>query len=198
MSGPVSCTQTTQNPDSGNFLPYVQNCTVTISFTPMYPGGHRDALFVFDTDGNTVLTGAFLYGIGLAPQLMIQPGVTTNLHLSGYPYLYGSTVDEAGNYYVYSNNDFYKVTEQGVASVYATSVPEADMLSIDGAGNLFSNHASFSSGYELGNASPSSVLYGARRCEQQSRDHRGNRLLRQPECCRGWEPRDLLRCGRRG
>jgi hypothetical protein len=46
-AGPVSCTQTivpVNNP--GVPVPYVQTCTVTITFTPQYPGGHRDALYI--------------------------------------------------------------------------------------------------------------------------------------------------------
>ena len=46
-AGPVSCTQTivpVNNPLVPT--PYVQTCTVTITFTPQYPGGHHDALFI--------------------------------------------------------------------------------------------------------------------------------------------------------
>ena len=134
-AGPVSCTQTVvpvNNP--GVPVPYVQTCTVTITFTPQYPGGHRDALYIAGVSMGS--PGAFLYGIGLAPQLMIQPGVTTSLNLPGNPYFYGSTTDDTGTYYVYANNDIYTVKD-GVATELAGSVPQTSSLSIDGAGQLW-------------------------------------------------------------
>jgi len=134
-AGPVSCTQTivpVNNPLVPT--PYVQTCTVTITFTPQYPGGHHDALFI---SGVTMFaSGVFLYGIGEAPQLMIQPGVTTSLSLTGSPYLYGSTTDDAGTYYVYANNGIYTV-KAGVATELLDSVPKTSNLSIDGAGQLW-------------------------------------------------------------
>jgi hypothetical protein len=142
--GAVSCTQSTLGASD-----YLQTCTVTVTFAPLYPGGHRDAIFVFDADGKTQLVGAFLYGIGLAPQLMIQPGVTTSQNLSGSPYLYGSATDDAGTYYVYSNSSIYTVKEGGVPAQYIKSFPVSYGLSIDGAGNLFSPHNNINtSGYE--------------------------------------------------
>ena len=135
-AGPVSCTQTIV-PTNNNPLtpvPYVQTCSVTVTFAPQYPGGHRDAMYILD-DGGAHLAGVFLYGIGQAPQLMIQPGVPTSVTLPGH--LYGATTDEAGTYYVYANNDFYTVKEDGVYTLLASSVPSTGSLSADGAGDLF-------------------------------------------------------------
>ena len=138
--GSVNCTQTIV-PTNNNPLvpvPYVQTCSVTVTFAPLYPGGHRDALYIFDADGVSVLAGVFLYGIGLAPQLMIQPGMTTGLNLTDNPYIYAIATDDAGTAVFYSNNNFYTVNKNSVAAtLLASSVPRANSLSIDGAGTLF-------------------------------------------------------------
>jgi hypothetical protein len=145
--GAVNCTQT-YDPTDDPYDPYIETCTVTVTFTPLYPGGHRDAIYIFDSDGKTHVSGAFLYGIGQAPQLMIQPGVSTSVVPSGYAYLYGDAVDDAGTFYVYSNSSFYTI-KNGVAALLVSSVDEAiDGLSIDGAGNLFDAGSGQSSGYE--------------------------------------------------
>ena len=161
-AGPVSCVQTIV-PTNNNPLvpvPYVQTCSVTVSFAPLYPGGHRDALYILD-DGGGHLAGVFLYGIGQAPQLMIQPGVPTSVTLPGH--LYGATTDEAGTYYVYANNDFYTVKENGVYTQLASSVPSTSSLSADGAGDLFEPgpYPSNYSGWEYGGDNDITLCYTA-------------------------------------
>ena len=143
--GAVSCAPTY---DNTQINPYIETCTATVTFTPLYPGGHRDAIFVFDTDGTTQLAGAFLYGIGQGPQLMIQPGVSTGVALPTNAYMYGNTVDDAGTFYVYANSSFYRI-KGGVTSLLVSSVQRGQNgLSVDGAGNLFDAGNGGNSGYE--------------------------------------------------
>jgi hypothetical protein len=134
--GPVSCAQTY---DATAVNPYTQTCTVTITFMPLYPGGRKDAIYVFDADGTTDLAGAFLYGIGQAPQLLIQPGIKTSLTLPGY--VYDSDVDETGTLYVISGDSFSTEMDTvtgGVATQFVSSLPfESGNLHVDGAGNVF-------------------------------------------------------------
>ena len=167
-AGTVNCTQyaNPSYPATSGSYPYLETCTVVITFTPLYPGGHKDAIFVLGTDGKTEVGGEFLYGIGLAPQLMIQPGVTTPLPQlpdGAYDYSYGYTTDDAGTFYLWANdNDFYTSKGGGALALLASNVGRGYSLSIDGAGNLF-DMGNSNSGYEyeppLGGSYPISLCW---------------------------------------
>ena len=179
-AGAVSCTESNNPsyPATAGSYPYIETCSVVITFTPLYPGGHKDAIFVLGTDGKTEISGEFLYGIGLAPQLMIQPGMTTSLQLPGSPYLYGSATDDTGTYYVYANSEFYTVRAGNPPQValLATSVDRGYSLSIDGAGNLFDpGSGSSGSGYEF--ATPAGIAYDSSLCYTTIGDKGNNPVI---------------------
>jgi hypothetical protein len=131
-AGPVTCT-----PNSNG-----ETCTVTVTFQPLYPGGHRDALYV--TDGTAQLAQTVLYGIGDAPMALIQPGVVHGMQLPGQPDLRSSAVDDKGNLYVSDGgNAIYKFAPgAALAGGPATKLVDdpnlsnVSNLSVDGAGNL--------------------------------------------------------------
>jgi hypothetical protein len=154
---------------------YEESCTATVTFTPLYPGGHKDALLVLGTDGQTEIGGEFLYGIGLAPQLMIQPGATSSVSLPGNPYMYGDATDDAGTYYVYANSDFYTV-KNGSASLLASAVGRGYNLSVDGAGNIFDQGSGSSGGYEFEQAA-NGAAEDARLCYSTEGDATRNPVI---------------------
>src|SRR5690242_18648692 len=47
-------------------------CSVTVTFSPKYPGLRQDALFIRNGDGTLVST-AFLHGKGVGSQVAIMP-----------------------------------------------------------------------------------------------------------------------------
>ena len=67
------------------------NCSVTVQFSPIRPGLRQDALNVKSQAG-TVLASTPLTGIGLAPLMVLQPGVISTLAGNGsWGYLDSST-----------------------------------------------------------------------------------------------------------
>jgi sugar lactone lactonase YvrE len=90
------------------------SCTVTVSFTPKYPGIREDAVQILDSGGNLVAT-TLLHGVGLGSQALLQPG--TIMGFAGTGMLgtrgdnqaaisaelsnpQGVAVDSAGNVYI--------------------------------------------------------------------------------------------------
>ena len=50
------------------------SCTVSIAFSPLYPGLRQDAVVIRDSSG-TVISRRFLHGLGLGPQAAFAPGI---------------------------------------------------------------------------------------------------------------------------
>jgi hypothetical protein len=115
-----------------------ETCTVPVTFSPIYPGARRDAIFLMK--GSTRMTTMLLNGIGQAPLALMQPGVITQPIAAGPTYYYNSIVDENGIDYVISETSsaIYSVTSAGVVTalpISGLSSPRA--IAIDGAGVLF-------------------------------------------------------------
>ena len=126
-AGAVSCTGSVGS----------QSCTVSVKFTPAYPGGRKDALFLMN--GTTRLATVLVYGIGESPFALLQPGViSTSQPVSGY--LYQSVVDENGVLYILETeqNTVLKRTTAGVVSALPiTGLNSPRAIAIDGAGVLY-------------------------------------------------------------
>jgi hypothetical protein len=65
------------------------SCTLSVTFSPRYPGVRQDAVLVEDGSGN-VLAVIYLQGIGMAPQGAILPGSISTQAGNG---VYGSSGD---------------------------------------------------------------------------------------------------------
>jgi sugar lactone lactonase YvrE len=117
-----------------------QTCSVPVTFTPKYPGGRKDALFLMN--GGTRLATVLLYGIGESPLSLIQPGVVTpyaNVGPGG-TFFIQSVVDDTGITYALDNttNNVFKITKDGtVSTLLNTGNNSAVTLAIDGAGILY-------------------------------------------------------------
>jgi sugar lactone lactonase YvrE len=128
-AGAVTCT--------GTGIPN-ETCTVLISFSPTYPGGRRDAVFLMN--GTTRLAAALLYGVGQSPLGLIQPGVITTPIKNSTNYQYTSIVDENGTAYVVEQeaNAIESVTKAGVVTTLPiTGLNSPRSVGIDGAGVLY-------------------------------------------------------------
>ena len=91
------------------------NCSQTsckVDFNPKYPGLREDALVAKDSAGNVV--AVLLYGIGLGPQVSVQPGMIT-------------TVAGTGSFGYWGDG--------GVATQAAMENPQS--VAVDPLGNLF-------------------------------------------------------------
>jgi len=126
-AGAVSCTGSLGS----------QSCTVSVKFTPTYPGGRRDALFLMN--GTTRLATVLVYGIGESPFALLQPGMfSTSVPEAGY--LYDSVVDENGVLYILETeqNTVLQRTKAGVITALPiTALNSPRTIAIDGAGVLY-------------------------------------------------------------
>jgi trimeric autotransporter adhesin len=126
-AGAVSCTGSLGS----------QSCSVSVKFTPTYPGGRRDALFLMN--GTTRLATVLVYGIGESPFALLQPGMfSTSVPEAGY--LYDSVVDENGVLYILETEQD-TVLQRTTAGVFTalpiTGLNSPRTIAIDGAGVLY-------------------------------------------------------------
>jgi sugar lactone lactonase YvrE len=116
-----------------------QSCTVSVTFTPRFPGTRLGAVVLKDTSGNIFATG-YLRGTGVGPQASFLPdneSVIPNTSLSNP---HGIAVDGSGNLYV---SDDYGVEKETYSSgsysqsLIVSGVSGANLLAVDGAGNVY-------------------------------------------------------------
>ena len=126
-AGAVSCTGSVGS----------QSCSVSVKFTPTYPGGRRDALFLMN--GTTRLATVLVYGIGESPFALLQPGIfSTSVPEAGY--LYDSVVDENGVLYLLEteqNTVLQRTTAGVITAMPITGLNSPRTIAIDGAGVLY-------------------------------------------------------------
>jgi len=126
-AGAVSCTGAVGS----------QSCTVSVKFTPTYPGGRKDALFLMN--GTTRLATVLVYGIGESPFALLQPGMlSTSVPEAGY--LYESVVDENGVLYILEteqNTVLQRTTAGVITPLPITGLNSPRSIGIDGAGVLY-------------------------------------------------------------
>lgn len=97
-----------------------QSCTVTVAFSPLYPGSRQGAVVLAQSDGQ-VLGTEYLYGTGVGPLAIMLPGILSTVAGNG-AWIYngdggpaaeapiylpmGGAADAAGNvYFADSSND---------------------------------------------------------------------------------------------
>jgi hypothetical protein len=114
-----------------------QSCSVPVKFTPTYPGGRRDALFLMN--GTTRLATVLVYGIGESPFALLQPGMfSTSVPEAGY--IYDSVVDENGVLYILEteqNTVLQRTTAGVITALPITGLSSPRTIAIDGAGVLY-------------------------------------------------------------
>ena len=112
-------------------------CTVTVKFTPKYPGPRVGGVQIVDTTG-AVLATFNIQGSGNAPQIAFTPGPAIALTQQDYAINgpTGITADAAGNVYVSSYDGITRFAA-GTHSQSLISSTGAFGVSVDGAGNLY-------------------------------------------------------------
>jgi hypothetical protein len=131
-----------------------ENCTVPVSFQPLYPGGRRDALFLMD--GTTRLATVLLYGVGESPLALVQPASLVNTYNStgsgNNSYFFQSVTDENGTVWSISSNanTLSSLTTAGVF----TNIPYTGLytsglatIAMDGAGVIYISYANGSNSF---------------------------------------------------
>lgn len=128
-------------------LPYPDQCTIIISFTPSQIGIRLGALTITNTSG-TVVNLINLSGIGVGPQFVFQPATVTTLAtasgLTPATFTAGASVqDPNGNIFFtdVANNRILEESSTGLFTVAYSGSPlaltETSGLAIDGEGNLY-------------------------------------------------------------
>jgi CSLREA domain-containing protein len=128
-----------------NRPPYTYNpgdtCTVDVTFSPKFAGTRSGAADLFNS-ANSVIATAYVYGMGVAPQLAFSPFTQTALG-GGFASPYGVTVDAGGNIYVADSDSsvVYQMPAGCSSSSCVTPIgggfgtPES--VALDGAGNVY-------------------------------------------------------------
>jgi sugar lactone lactonase YvrE len=115
-------------------------CTMNVSFTPQFSGARRGATTLTNNSGAGIAT-AYVYGIGLGPQVTFSPGIQSTLG-SGFNFPGGVAVDGSGNIFVAdaSNNAVKEVLAAGgytTVNMLGSGFSSPTGVAIDGSGNVF-------------------------------------------------------------
>jgi len=134
-------TCTTTNSTANPWDPQT-SCTVNVNFKPKSAGARYGAVNLLDGSGNLLAT-AYVYGTGLAPQ-MVFPGNTAMQTIGGgFKSPLGGAVDASGNVYVadFGNNAVKEIPAGCTTSACVKTLgggfngPRA--VAVDGNGNLY-------------------------------------------------------------
>ncbi len=124
-------------------------CTVTVAFTPTYPGQRLGSVSITNSSGAAIAT-VLVSGTGLGPLVSFPPGTASVVNV-GSPggtalgTVQGVALDAAGDVYISdeTHNRIVKVTAGGVSSVVTVGTPGGVGLNqpygvtLDAAGNLY-------------------------------------------------------------
>ena len=118
------------------------SCTVTVNFTPAFPGSRYGAAFLQDGAGNVIAT-SYLQGTGVGPQINFLPGTESTLSTSPLAYPSGLAVDASGNVYIADTGNNRLLKETFSLGSYAEATLPTSVLAnpagiaLDGSGNLY-------------------------------------------------------------
>lgn len=133
---------------NGNSHPYSpgDTCTVVVKLRPKHAGARYGAVQLVSASGS-VLATAYLYGVGLGPQVAFLPAAESTV-ASGFSDPQEVAVDGDGNLFV-ANSASTSIDEfpwNGSSYGSAVQLPQTSpyifSIALDGAGNLFSSDSS--------------------------------------------------------
>ena len=116
-------------------------CSVSVTFSPQYPGQRSAALLVMD--GSTVLGAIGLTGTGGSPLAAYEPAVSSVVALSGVINPVAIAVDGAGNLYVADSNvNAPQVVKLAVGASTPVQLPFSGLsspggIAVDAAGDVY-------------------------------------------------------------
>jgi len=123
---------------TGHVYSVGDTCTVDVSFVPKFAGDRDGAVELLNNSGTPILM-AYVYGVGLGPQIGFGPG-TLSLLGTSFNDPQGVAVDGAGNVFVgdTANNAVKEIPVAGgaVASL-GSGFSQPQGVAVDGAGNVF-------------------------------------------------------------
>lgn len=115
-------------------------CTVTVKFTPKFPGMRAGGVQIVDNTG-AVLATFNIQGSGTSPQVAFNPGgpaIALTQTDYGIDSPIGITVDAGGNVYVLSYDGLMRFAAGTFTQTFVNvSLNSPQAVSIDGAGNLY-------------------------------------------------------------
>ena len=117
-------------------------CTVNVTFTPAFAGTRYGAALLEDESGN-ILATAYIYGVGIGPQVNFLPGIQSTVASVGLTWPFGVTVDGSGNVYIADtgNNRVLKETLSGGSYIESTvalsGLANPEGVAVDGSGNIY-------------------------------------------------------------
>ncbi|MGA8938903.1 MAG: Ig-like domain repeat protein [Acidobacteriaceae bacterium] len=128
-------------------LPYPDQCTIVVKFTPQQIGVRFGALIITNTSG-TVVNLINLSGIGVGPQFVFQPATFTALStatgLTPATFTAGASVQDPSGDTIFTdiaNDRILEETYTGLFSVLYSGSPlaltETSGLALDGVGNVY-------------------------------------------------------------
>ena len=110
-------------------------CTVSVKFSPKYPGLRTGVLQITRPDG-TLAASTMLYGVGQGPQIAFDPATPQNVASLTSPN--GVAMDAAGDLFIVNTHDLVEVPANsgGSQNVLYSGLSEGTAVAVDGAGNL--------------------------------------------------------------
>jgi sugar lactone lactonase YvrE len=111
-------------------------CTVSVKFSPKYPGLRTGALQITRPDG-TLAASTMLYGVGQGPQIAFDPATPQNVASLASPN--GVAMDAAGDLFIVNTHDVVEVPANsgGSQNVLYSGLSDGTAVAVDGMGNLF-------------------------------------------------------------
>ena len=110
-------------------------CTVSVKFSPKYPGLRTGVLQITRPDG-TLAASTMLYGVGQGPQIAFDPTTPQNVASLASPN--GLAMDAAGDLFIVNTHDLVEVPANsgGSQNVVYSGLSDGTAVAVDGAGNL--------------------------------------------------------------
>ena len=110
-------------------------CTVSIKFSPKYPGLRTGVIEITRPDGS-LAASTMLYGVGQGPQIAFDPATSQNVASLASPN--GVAMDAAGDLFIVNTHDLVEVPANsgGSQNVLYSGLSEGTAVAVDGAGNL--------------------------------------------------------------
>jgi sugar lactone lactonase YvrE len=110
-------------------------CTVSVKFSPKYPGLRTGVLQITRPDGSFAAS-TMLYGVGQGPQIAFAPATPQNAASLASPN--GVAMDAAGDLFIVNTHDLVEVPANsgGSQSVLYSGLSDGTAVAVDGAGNL--------------------------------------------------------------